>query len=80
MQSVNDYIMFFLFATAIFKSSRACNIPSKMYSQDLSNGILQAPKFQTFQLVDQKNKSALEFLSFRCPTLFGETCGCRIKG
>jgi hypothetical protein len=31
---------------------------------DLCNGILQASKFQKFQLIDQ-----------RCPALFGETCG-----
>ena len=39
-------------------------------------GIFRAPKFQTSQLVDQKNKYALELLtSSRCPTLFGETHG-----
>jgi hypothetical protein len=27
------------------------------------------------QLVEQKQKYALKFLSFRCPTLFGETRG-----
>ena len=45
-----------------------------------SNGILQAHKFQAFLLVEPKNKFALKFLSFRCPTLFGETRGSRFKG
>jgi hypothetical protein len=43
-------------------------------------GILQAPKFQTLQLVEQKKKFALKFLSFRCPKLFGETRESRFKG
>jgi hypothetical protein len=51
-----------------------------MYIHDLSNGILHTPEFQTMQLVDQNNESALEFLSSRCPVLFDETCGCRFKG
>ena len=37
------------------------------------------PKFCIFQLLDGKNKFALKFLSSRCPTLFGETCGSRFK-
>jgi hypothetical protein len=45
------------------------------YFQDLSNGILQAPVFQELQLIEQKHKFAFKFLSFRCPTLFGETRG-----
>ena len=52
----------------------------KYYFQDLSNSVLQAPKFQTYQLVDQKNKYALKFLSSRWPTLFDETCGSKFKG
>ena len=59
----------------IFKRFGVCNILLEIYFQNLSNGILQASKIQTFQLVGQKNKFALEFLSSRCPTLFGETCG-----
>jgi hypothetical protein len=50
------------------------------YFQDLSSGILQAPRFQALQLVEQKQKHALTFLSFRCPTLFGETRGSWFKG
>ena len=57
-----------------------CNIPLEIYFQDLSKGIIQAPKFQTYQLVDQNNKFALKFLSSRCPTLFDETCGSKFKG
>jgi hypothetical protein len=41
----------------------------------LSDGILLASKLEILQLVEQKQKSALKFLGFRYPTLFGETRG-----
>jgi hypothetical protein len=34
----------------------ACNIPLERYFQDLSIGILHAPKFLEFQLVNQKKQ------------------------
>jgi hypothetical protein len=33
-----------------------CNIQLERYSQDLSSGMLKAPKFLKFQLVNQKKK------------------------
>jgi hypothetical protein len=81
VSSLDDYIFFFFcFATMIFNRFGACNIPLESYSQDLSNDISQARKFQTYQLVDQKSKYAFKFLSSRCPTLFDETCGSKFKG
>jgi hypothetical protein len=57
-----------------------CNIKLEMYFQDLSNGVLQSPKFQTFQLGDQKINYALKFLSSRCHALIDETCVSKFKG
>ena len=69
VQSLNDYhFFFFSFTTAILKIMGCFIVMLERYSQDLSNGIVQAPKFQTFKLVDTKMKFALEFLSSRCPT------------
>ena len=65
-------IFLFCFATVSIKSFGACNIPLGRH--------LQVLKFQTYQLVDQKNKFALKFLSSRCRTLIDETCGSKFKG
>ena len=54
-------------------------IKTRVYTKDLSNNKLQAPRFQTFEFVDLKNKYALQFLSSRCPTLFDEACGSKFK-
>jgi hypothetical protein len=44
----------FLFFDYNFKYFGTCNTPLERCFQDLSNGILQAPKFQKFQLVKPK--------------------------
>jgi hypothetical protein len=45
---------FILFYYHSFKYYGMCNTPLERRFQDLSNGILQAPKFQKFQLVKPK--------------------------
>jgi hypothetical protein len=49
----NDY-RFFFFCDYNVKISGTCNTPLERCFQDLSDGILQAPKFQKFQLVKLK--------------------------
>jgi hypothetical protein len=44
----------FSFCDYNFKYFGTCNTPLERCFQDLSNGILQAPKFQKFQLVKPK--------------------------
>jgi hypothetical protein len=50
--------LFSWFYDCNFEIPGACNTPLERYSQDLSSGILKAPKFLEFQLVNQENKSA----------------------
>ena len=45
----------FLFCDCIVKILGACNTPLERCFQDLSNGILQAPKSLKLQLVNPKN-------------------------
>ena len=68
--AVAKWLPFFLFFfyNCNFEIYGVFIIMLERYSQDLSNGIVQAHKFQTFKLVDTKMKFALEFLSSRCPT------------
>ena len=49
-------IFSFLFCNCNVGNYGACSTPLEGCLQDLSNGILQAPKFQEFQLVEPKNK------------------------
>jgi hypothetical protein len=80
LQSLDNYIFPFPFCNCNFWNLGACNTLLERYFQDISNGILQAPNFFLKKLVDQKNKYALKFLSFRCPTLFDETYGSKFNG
>ena len=53
LQSLNDYKMFFFhFANVSFISYETCNTPLERYFQEF-----EAPKFQNFELVDQKNQN-----------------------
>jgi hypothetical protein len=51
--------LFFWFYDWNFEILGACNTPLERYFQDLSSGILKAPKFLKFQLLNQKNKFAV---------------------
>jgi hypothetical protein len=44
----------FFFCDYNFNYIGACNTPLERVFQDISNGILQAPKFQKFQMVKPK--------------------------
>ena len=68
----------FLFSVAENYAKKNCNQKNHCGSFDQPD--LQLLHDYIFQLVDQENKSALKFLSFRCPTLFDETCGSKFKG
>ena len=46
--------MFFWFYDYNFQILRACSTPLERYFQDLSSGILKAPKFFKLQFVNQK--------------------------
>jgi hypothetical protein len=46
--------LFIWFYNNNFEILGACNTPLEMYFQDISSGIVKAPKFLTFQLVNQK--------------------------
>jgi hypothetical protein len=51
----NDYTFFlYSFCDYNFKILGTCNTPLERCFEDLSNGRLQAPKFQKFQLVKPK--------------------------
>jgi hypothetical protein len=58
LQSPYECMFVFLVLQLQFEIPGACNTLLERYSQDLSNGILKAPKFLNFQLVNQKNKFA----------------------
>jgi hypothetical protein len=51
--------LFFGFYDWNFEIMGAYNTPLEKYFQDLSSGILNAPKFLKFQLLNQKNKSTV---------------------
>jgi hypothetical protein len=51
--------LIFWFYDCNFEIQEACNIPLERYCQDLSNGILHAPKFLEFQFVNHKTNLQL---------------------
>jgi hypothetical protein len=53
----------FLFYNCNFKILGACNTPLERYFQNLSSGILKAPKFLKLQLVNQKRKICSRLLT-----------------
>jgi hypothetical protein len=53
LQSLNNCKLFFLFHDSSFKLFGACNTPLERCFQDLSSGILKAPKFLKFELVNK---------------------------
>jgi hypothetical protein len=53
----------FWFYDCNFELLGACNTPLERYFQDLSNGILKAPKFLKLQLVNQKKKKTCSRLT-----------------
>jgi len=53
--------LFFWFYDCNFEIMGACNTPLERYFQDLSSGILTAPKLLKFQLINQENKSAVVY-------------------
>ena len=54
--------------------SRAHNIPLERYSQDLSNGILHAPRFQKLQSLHRKETPAESNLRILNLVIFGSPC------
>ena len=64
LQSLNDYIfLFFLFYECNFKILGACNTLLERYLQDISSGILKAPKFLKLQLVNPQKKNCSHLAS-----------------
>ena len=61
LQSLNNYKYVFGFYDCNFEILGVCNTPLERYFQDLPSGILKTPNFLKFQLVNQKNKSAVVY-------------------
>ena len=81
LQSQNNYKYFFFILQLKFLNFLGHVMYRWKGIFKISPTIYYIPQnFRNFQLVDQKNKYALGFLSFIRPTLFGETCGYRFKG
>ena len=65
LQSQNDYKVCFSFCECKIESYRACDIPLERYSQDLSNDILQAPKYLKCQFASQEKQNLQLFSDCR---------------
>ena len=59
LYSSNDYKFFFSFCNCKFQRFGACNISLEGTFQELSNGVLHAPKFLKFQLLNSSKKISI---------------------